>query len=154
MRTKISRIASIDRLYARYIFWLKSRHAYIRKTTVLPRKNYSSHVFLEWEKVQAYLKPPATLCNISWLVYTIKYNTSTFCGVCSVRSGIPAQKPLDSLIAWLARVQLNAVFLFSPIQVMSESRIFEQEYHLSRYCVGHLWKWNTQWLALWWHHII
>ena len=56
--------------------------------------------------------------------------------------------------AWSAWFQLNSVYLFSPSQAMSESRIFEQEYHLSRYCVGHLWKWNTQWLALWWHHII
>ena len=39
-------------------------------------------------------------------------------------------KILDSLMAWLARVQLNSVFLFSPSQAMSESRIFEQEYHL------------------------
>ena len=31
-------------------------------------------------------------------------------------------------MAWLARVQLNSVFLFTPSQALSESRIFEHEY--------------------------
>ena len=35
--------------------------------------------------------------------------------------------------AWLAGVQLNPVFLFPPSQAVSESRIFEQEYHFLRY---------------------
>ena len=42
-------------------------------------------------------------------------------------------KILSSLMAWLAWVQLNSVSPFSPSLAMSESRIFEQEYHLSRY---------------------
>ena len=29
-------------------------------------------------------------------------------------------------MAWLAGVQLNSVFLFSPSQAMSESRVFER----------------------------
>ena len=45
-------------------------------------------------------------------------------------------KILDSLMAWLAGVQLNSVFLFSPSQAMSESRIFEQEYHFLRYYIS------------------
>ena len=36
-------------------------------------------------------------------------------------------------MAWLAWVQLNSVFLFSPSQAMSESRIFERIQHFSRY---------------------
>ena len=35
----------------------------------------------------------------------------------------------------MAGVQLNAVFLFSPSQAVSESGIFEQEYHFLRYRV-------------------
>ena len=33
----------------------------------------------------------------------------------------------------MAGVQLNSVFLFSPSQAVSESRIFEQEYHFLQY---------------------
>ena len=33
----------------------------------------------------------------------------------------------------MAEVKLNSVFLFSPSQAVSESRIFEQEYHFLRY---------------------
>ena len=32
----------------------------------------------------------------------------------------------------LAGVQLNSIFLFSPSQAMSESKIFEQEYYIFR----------------------
>ena len=41
-------------------------------------------------------------------------------------------KTLDSLTAWMAGVQLNSVFLFSPSQAVSESRIVEQEFHFLR----------------------
>ena len=40
---------------------------------------------------------------------------------------------LDSLMAWLAGVQLNPVFLFPPSQAVSESTIFEWKYQLLRY---------------------
>ena len=46
---------------------------------------------------------------------------------CWIRSKI-----LDSLMAWLAWVQLNSVFLFSPSQAMSESRVFERIQHFLR----------------------
>ena len=35
----------------------------------------------------------------------------------------------------MAGAQLNSVFPFSPSQAVSESRIFEQEYHILRYCL-------------------
>ena len=47
---------------------------------------------------------------------------------CWIRSKI-----LDSLMAWLAWVQLNSVFLFSPSQAMSESGVFERIQHFLRY---------------------
>ena len=40
---------------------------------------------------------------------------------------------LDLLMAWLAWVQLNSVFLFSPSQAMSECRVFERIQHFLRY---------------------
>ena len=37
------------------------------------------------------------------------------------------------MMGWLAGVQLNSIFLFSPRQAMSESKVFERIQHYLRY---------------------
>ena len=56
-------------------------------------------------------------------------------------------KILDSMMTWLAGVELNSIFLFSPSQAMSESRIFEQEYHILRYHFSTTYR-DTRWETL------
>ena len=62
----------------------------------------------------------------------------------------------------MAGVQLNFVFLYSPSEAMSESRIFEQNKHFLRYCTLFVAVWANgskiicvigvelaQWASLW-----
>ena len=69
----------------------------------------------------------------AYCLWTSSTQKSTWCFGTYRKKYWIRSKILDSLMAWLAWIQLNSVFLFSPSQAMSDSRIFYQEYHLSRY---------------------